>query len=57
MQVTYKIIELVHFKKPLGIYTVRRIESYSTGLEISDLVYKSTNREDCVRFIQSIGKV
>lgn len=54
MQVTYKIIELVHFKKPLGIYTVRKIETYSTGLEISGLVYKSTNREDCVRFIQSI---
>ena len=52
-KVTYKIIELEHFGKKLGIFTVRKIEK--TGrLEISSKVYESNIKKDCENFIKEV---
>ena len=53
MKTTFKIIELEHFGKKLGIFTVRRIEK--TGrVEISSKVFESTDKKDCINFIKNL---
>lgn len=57
MKVTYRIIEIVHFKKPLGIYTVREELKLDTGLEVSSKIYESLNIDDCKKYVSIIKQL
>ena len=48
---TYKIIELVQFKQPLGIFTVRKIEKIGR-IVISSKVFESKDKKECEKIYQ-----
>ena len=56
LMITYKIVELEQFKKPLGIYVVWRIEKVGR-IVIHSNVFETKNKNDALKYIKGVTKV